>query len=176
MKIAYELSGPDKKTDRDANRKVLDALNALPIGLQHACYGSGFKRSGMKVKRVARQLCPPGPPEGLVSRKGRTRLHLRDSIRVVLVGWRWRGAKVPRSAVVVVAQQPHAHLIERGTKRWKKGPRPFLMPAMESSNLLEEFRAGAARQFGVVVKQIRERKLNRKTAAALRLKESDVDL
>lgn len=173
MKIGYELFGPDGKSDPKALEQMRHALNALPVGVTHAVVGAGFKKAGAKTKRVARSMCPPGPKEGLVSRKGRIRRHLRDSIFVRLVGWRWRGRKVPKSAVVVVAAQPHAHLIERGTKRWKKGPRPFLEPAMEQSNLLQEFKAGAQRHLGKVIKQIETRKLTRQTARTLRLKESD---
>ena len=176
MKIAYEILGPNGEKDPDALQTMRDALNAMPVGVTHAVVGAGFKRAGDRVKRMARAMCPPGKLSRLVSRKGRIRKRLRDSIKVFLVGWRWLGIKVPRSAVVVVAQQPHAHLVERGVKHWKAGPRPFLWPAMESSNLVEEFRAGAARQFGSVIKQIRARKLNRKTAAALRLKATDVEI
>ena len=173
MKIGYELFGPDGKSDPKALEHLRNALNALPVGVTHAVVGAGFRKAGMKTRRVARSMCPPGPKAGLVSRKGRIRRHLRDSIFVRLVGWRWRGRKVPKSAVVVVAAQPHAHLIERGTKRWKKGPRPFLEPAMEQSNLLQEFKAGAQRHLGKVIKQIETRKLTRQTARTLRLKETD---
>ena len=173
MKIGYEIFGPDGKRDPKALQQMRDALNALPVGVTHAVVGAGFRQAGLKTRRIARQLCPPGPPEGLVSRKGRIRRHLRDSIKVQLVGWRWRGRKVPRSAVVVVAYQPHAHLIERGTKRWKKGPRPFLEPAMAQGNLLEEFQRGASKHLGKTIKQIEARKLTRTTARSLRLKVSD---
>ena len=166
MKVGYDFEG-----DADLRK----ALNALPVGLQHAVYGAGFKRAGAKTKRVARTLCPPGTGTR-VTRKGRIRMRLRDTILVRLVGWRWRGRKVPRSAVVVVAASPHAHLIEGGTKRWKKGPRPFLMPALKTGGLAAEFRKGCAKHFGVTVRQIRERKLTRATARALRLKETDYEV
>lgn len=175
MKIGYELFGPDGKSDPKALEQMRHALNALPVGVTHAVVGAGFKKAGAKTRRVARSMCPPGKGglERLVSKKGRPRLPLRDSIFVRLVGWRWRGRKVPKSAVVVVAAQPHAHLIERGTKRWKKGPRPFLEPAMEQSNLLQEFKAGAQRHLGKVIKQIETKKLTRQTARQLRLKVTD---
>ena len=172
MKVGYELLGPDGSKDPKALRQMQDALNALPIGLQYACYGAGFKQAGTKTRRLARAMCPPGkrPP---ITRKGRIRKRLRDSIRVKLVSWRWRGRKVPKSAVVVLALMPHAHLVERGVKHWKDGPRPFLEPALEAGGLADEFRKGCQRQFGKVVDQVRRRKLTKATARALKLKESD---
>lgn len=172
MKIGIELTLPDGRPDADAGRNIRDALEALPPALEHGCYGAGFLVAGRKAKRVARTLCPRAPK----TRKGADRKHLRDSIRVRLVGWRWRGRKVPKSAVVVVAEQPHAHLIELGTKRWKGGPRPFLYAALESGGLAEAFVLGARRHFGKVVRQIESKKLTRTTARAIRLHLNDVDV
>ena len=175
MKIGYEFTLPDGRPDANAGRDIRNALEALPPALEHGCYGAGFMVAGRKAKRVARSLCPPGKGRP-TTRKGKDRKHLRDSIRVRPVGWRWRGKKVPKSAVVIVAEQPHAHLIELGTKRWKEGPRPFLYPALESGGLNEAFVAGARKHFGKVVRQIESRKLTRTTARAIRLHLNDVDV
>ena len=158
MKIDFNIEGVEV---------LQKQLQALPIGLQHAVYGAGFKRAAAKVRRVARQRVPVG--RGVpITRKGRIRKRLRDSIKPKLVGWRWDGRKVPKSAAIVVAEQPHAHLVESGTV--KMPARPYLMPALRSG-LSQEFRNGCVRHFARVVKQIDERKLTRATAKALKLKE-----
>ena len=175
MRIAYEVTLPDGVKDTDAGRHIRNALEALPPALEHGCYGAGFMAAGRKTRRIARAKCPPGKGPAK-TRKGKDRKRLRDSIRVRLVGWRWRGKKVPRSAVIVVAEQPHAHLIEKGTKRWKAGPRPFLMPALESSGLNDEFVAGCRKRFGKIVKQIESRKMTKSTARAIRLHLNDLDI
>ena len=157
-----------------SNEDVMNALQALPVGLQHACYGAGFRKAGLKVKRLARARAPVG--EGIpLTRKGKIRKHLRDSIKVKLVGWKWQGKRVPKSAVIVLAEQPHAHLVERGSfvygKYWKPA-RPFLWPALQNAGVSREFGRGASREFGKVVKQIRERKLTKTTARALKLSDT----
>ena len=175
MRIAYEAKLLDGTKDTNAGRHIRDALEALPPALEHGCYGAGFLAAGRKTRRIARSLCPPGKGPAK-TRKGKDRKRLRDSIRVRLVGWRWRGRRVPRSAVIVIAEQPHAHLIERGTKRWKEGPRPFLEPAIESSGLNEEFVRGCQKQFGKIARQIYSRRMTRKTARAIRLHLNDSDI
>ena len=156
MKIGYDFDFS----------QVVKALEALPVGLQHGCYGAGFKAAGNKTRRIARAKAPVG--EGFpLTNKGKPRKRLRDSIEVALVGWHWSGKKVPKSAVVVVAKQPHAHLVEDGTMRMPA--RPFLYPALKTGGLVREFKRGASRQFGRVVRQIEQRKLTRATARAIRL-------
>ena len=161
MKIGIEYEAED----------VVNALGALPVGLQHACYGAGFRRAGSKVKRLARAKAPVG--KGIpLKRSGAIRKRLRDSIAVKLVSWRWDGRRVPKSAVIVLAEQPHAHLVEKGSwvygKYWVEA-KPFLWPSLQNADVSREFARGAARDFGKVVKQIRTKKLTKATARALKL-------
>ena len=76
MKIDFDIQGV---------KTLRGQIEALPIGLQHACYGAGFKRAGSKAARIARQRAPVGKGVPL-TRKGRIRKRLRDSIKVKLVG------------------------------------------------------------------------------------------
>ena len=149
------------------------ALDALPVGLQHACYGAGFRKAAVGVAKRAREAAPVG--EGPAYRKGRKGLRekrLNESISVKLIPWHWDGVKVPKSAGIVVARQPHAWLVEHGVRgpyRSRK-PQPYLWPAMqETGTILNDFRAGCATQFRRVVTQIRKGKLSKSTARALRL-------
>ena len=164
MKIDYSIDPADAKA-------LEDALKALPVGLQHACYGAGFKSTGQHVARQARQKAPVG--EGIpVTRGGKVRKRLFESIRVVLIPWHFGGVKVPRSASIVVAEQPHAWLAEHGVRGPHKGrePQPYLMPALNAkTGNLSAFRKGAGRAFGRVVRQINRNKLSKSTARALRL-------
>ena len=92
MKIGIEYDAED----------LVNALQALPVGLQHACYIAGFRRAGAKVKRLARAKAPVG--EGVpLKLSGAIRKRLRDSIFVKSVSWRWSGRRVPKSAVIVIA-------------------------------------------------------------------------
>ena len=164
FRVGIEYDGED----------IQNALQALPVGLQHACYGAGFRRAGAKTKRLARAKAPVG--EGVpLKRSGAIRKRLRDSLSVKLVSWRFSGKRVPNSAVIVIAEQPHAHLVELGS--WVYGkyyvdPNPFLWPALKNSNVSREFARGASGKFAKVVKQIRTRKLTRATARALKLSDT----
>ena len=164
MKIVYRIEG-----DEDLKK----ALGALPIGLQHACYGAGFRQAGAGVARKAKAAAPVG--KGIAWRRGRRALRekrLFESIRVRLIPWHWDGRKVPKSAAIVVAEQPHAHLVEIGARGPYKSrkPQPFLWPALQDkAALMTDFKRGAQRQFARVVRQVERGKLTKQTARALRL-------
>ena len=160
MKIAITPEGFD-----DLRKK----LSALPAGCQSDVYGDGFITAARKSAAKSRRLVLPRGKGAPLTRKGKPRRHLADSIRAVRVSWRWGGEKVPRSAALVLAQQPHAHLIEKGTTRWKKGPRPFLSPPLkDSTSLMEGFRVGCGRSFGRLVKRLESGKLKARERKAFR--------
>ena len=152
--------------DFDETRKK---LGALPAGLQADVYGDGFYEQAKRSARKSKRLVLPrgkGPP---LTSKGKPRRHLAASIKAIRVSWTWAGVKVKRSAAIVLAQQPHAHLIERGTKRWKKGPRPFLGPPLkEKGALLEGFRVGTGRSFRRLIKRLESGKLRARERRAFR--------
>ena len=143
--------------DYDLTRKK---LAALPAGLQSDVYGYGLFAAAKKAARRAKILVLPRGDSPPLTSKGKPRRHLQNSIRAVQVSWHWAGEKVKRSAAIIIAEQPHAHLIELGTVHWSEGPRPFLAPALkDSASLLEGFRVGSARRFDRLVKRLERGKL-----------------
>ena len=164
MKITYRLEGATE---------LRKAIEALPVGLQHACYGAGFRKAASGVAKRARAAAPVG--EGPAYRKGRKGLRekrLFESISVKLIPWHWGGHKVPKSAGIVVARQPHAWLVEHGVRgpHRSRSPQPYLWPAMqETSTISSDFGNGCRTQFRRVVEQIRRGKLSKATARALKL-------
>ena len=157
MKIVYTVEG------FDATRKK---LAALPVGIQADVIGDGLYAAARKAASKSKRLAPVG--KGLArTSKGKPRRRLRDSIKAHRVSWRWGGEKVPRSASIVVAEQPHAHLVERGTVRMKA--RPFLEPPMrQGSVLMEAVRAGTTRSFTRLVKRLEAGKLRARERRAFR--------
>ena len=144
-------------------------LGALPAGCQSDVYGDGFYEQAKRSAKKSKRLVLPrgkGPPR---TSKGKPRRHLADSIKAIRVSWRWGGVKVPKSAAIVLAQQPHAHLIEKGTRRWKKGPRPFLGPPLkQTAALMEGFRIGTAKSFRRLVARLEKGKLTARERRAFR--------
>lgn len=133
-------------------------LSALPAGCQSEVYGDGMYEAAKKSALKSRRLVLPRG-KGLTVR-GLPRRHLANSIKAIRVSWRFGGEKVPRSAAIVLAEQPHAHLIERGTVRWKKGPRPFLAPPLrDAATLMGAVRLGSAKSFRRLIDNMNEGRL-----------------
>ena len=152
--------------DFDETRKK---LAALPAGLQADVYGDGMIAAARRAARKSRRLVLPRGKSPPLTRKGKPRRHLADSIRAVRVGWRFGGVKVPKSAAIVIAEQPHAHLIEKGTVRMKGGPRPFLEPPLkEGAALMGEVRVGTARSFNRLIKRLESGRLRARERRAFR--------
>ena len=141
-------------------------LRALPPILEAECYGFGMLNAARGVARVSRQLCNVGPPDPRTN-AGKPRRHLRDSIRAIPIAWRWGGRKVPRSAAIVLAEQPHAHFLERGSFNVRTGRRnrayPFLEPPMrDSARLLKLFKSGAGAQLPRALRKLARRRRPRR--------------
>ena len=154
-------------TDNETFQSTRKKMAALPAGLQSDVYGDGFYQAAKKVARKAKRLVQVGedPP---VTTKGKPRRRLRDSIRAIRVAWHWGGEKVNKSAAIVVAEQPHAHLLERGTVRMKEGPYPFLEPPTKDGTLTEAFRQGTNRSFQRLVKRLESGKLRARERRAFK--------
>ena len=158
MKIAYSVEGFDETRKK---------LAALPAGVQADVIGDGLYAAARKAARKSKRLVLPRSTGTPTTNKGKPRRHLADSIRAVRVSWRWGGEKVPRSAAIVVAEQPHAHLLEKGTVRMKA--RPFLAPPLkQSAVLMEAVRAGTTRSFDRLVKRLESGKLRARERRAFR--------
>ena len=157
MRIAITPEGFD-----EVRRK----LAALPAGCQADVYGLGFIHAARRAAKRASSTAPRGAAVPLTS-KGKPRRRLADSIRAIRVDWHWGGEKVRKSAAIVLAEQPHAHLVERGTVRM--APRPFLEPAIAGQGTLTDFRVGSARAFGRLVKRLEKGKLTARERRAFRV-------
>lgn len=144
-------------------------LAALPAGLQADVYGDGFYEQAKRAARKSRRLVLPRGEGPAKTPSGKPRRHLAKSIRAIRVAWRYAGVKVPRSAAIVLAEQPHAHLIEKGTERWKRGPRPYLEPPMkDAAMLLDGFRVGTAKSFRNLIRRLESGKLRGRERKAFR--------
>lgn len=107
-------------------KQVQDAFKALPAKIQRQLMRKGLRDGGRIVRARARELVPVDQGD------------LKKSIKV-------RGSKAGKQAaflnkklggnrniqvgVQVVAEAPHAHLVEKGTKRM--AAQPFLKPALD---------------------------------------------
>lgn len=155
---------------KDNWEQVVQTFEALPIGLRLEVYGQGLLAQARWAAQQSRRLLVA---QGSVSKgipttnKGEPRKHLADSIVTARVGWRFDGQYIPRAAALVVAEQPHAHLVELGTV--KTDPKPFLAPPIENGSvLLEAYKRGAIRYQRSLFKRLdkgkitsRERQLSR---------------
>ena len=147
-------------------KQVRRRLAALPVGCQADVYGEGFIAAARKSRLKSKRLCPVGTAEPR-TRAGNPRRRLRDSIRAVRVGWKWDGVRVPKSAAIVVAEQPHAHLVEKGTVRTRK--HPFLAPPLkDGGGLNEAFRTGCAKSFVRLVNRLESSRLRARERRAFR--------
>ena len=135
-------------------------LAAMPYAMQSEVYGKGFLASARAAARKARVKCPVGKGPALTS-KGKPRRRLSQSIRAVPVGWHWNGVKIKKSAAIVVAEQPHAHLVEAID--------PFLEPAMRDGLAVNHhFKIGAGRAFGRTIRQLEQGKFTGSIRRVLR--------
>ena len=137
-------------------------LAALPAGMQSMVYGAGLLEVAKKAAIKSKRLAPLGdnPP---VTTKGKPRLRLRYSIKAQSIGWHWGGEKVPKSAAIVIAGQPHAILIESGFTHYRSGKRadtePFLEPPMKDAGLMMDFERGASKAFVRLAKRFEKGRL-----------------
>ena len=139
------------KIDYDHDfKQVRERLAAMPSALQADVYGKALTFAARKARTRARQLCPTGKGPALTLR-GTPRRRLRDSILVKTVAWKWDGVRVPRSAALLIAEQPHAHLVEKGTVRTKASP--FLEPSVKTG-LLPAFQHGARSNFTRLIQRL----------------------
>ena len=124
-------------------------LVAMPLALQTEVYGKGFIAAARQAVRKAKTLCPPFGKHPPVTAQGKPRRHLRDSIKAVPVSWHWGGRKIKASAAIVLAEQPHAHLVEKS----KSGP--YLEPALQDGMALNQnFKIGSGKAFNQTIRQL----------------------
>lgn len=124
-------------------------MAAMPLALQTEVYGKGFIAAAKQAARKARTLCPPFGKHPPVTNQGKPRRHLRDSIFAVPVSWHWAGRRIRNSAAIVVAEQPHAYLVENS----KSGP--YLEPALQDGMAINQnFKIGAGRAFNRTIRQL----------------------
>lgn len=115
----------DIKYDPAEFRSMRKVLKELTPALRKKVYVAGFKAAARVVNRVAKANAP------MSSSYGGPGVKLRESFTVRVVGWRWDGVRVPKSAVLAINYAPHAVLVEKGTKNQKA--RPFMWAALQSS-------------------------------------------
>ena len=156
MEMRYEISG---------YHETLAKLEQLEPALEAKVYADGLAAVARKVKGVAKRLAPVGKGPAL-RKTGDPRRRLKDSISVKRIGWRWgpKRVYVKRSAAIVVAGQPHAHLVERGTvervttsgaRRGAVKAQPFLTPALrDNAGLMAAFRRGVSLSLPRTIKRI----------------------
>lgn len=145
---------------------VRKKLAALPPGCQADVYGDGMIAAARKVAQKAKRLAPVGKREPLTS-KSKPRRRLKQSIRAVRVSWHYGGEKIKRSAAIVLTEQPHAHLVEKGTRHSRANP--FLETALkDSASLLSAFRVGSAKSFDRLVRRLETGKLRARERRAFR--------
>ena len=137
----------------------------MPAAFQAGVYGDGLFNAARRASRRAASAAPRSPGDSN-TRTGKPRKHLADSIRAVRVAWKFGGERVPKSAAIVLAEQPHAHLVERGTVRMRA--RPFLEPAIRSQSVLSDFRTGAGRSFARTARRLETGKLTARERKAAR--------
>ena len=127
-------------------------LRRVPGALRSNVYGPASLEAAKSAAVKARIYCPVGkkPPR---KRGGGHRKRLRDSIVARLVSWRHGNKVYPRSAAQVVAEQPHAIFVEKGTKYMPA--RPFLMPALRDAGLLRRFVSEARSVFPRTIRMLR---------------------
>ena len=143
---------------REAMEELDRRVRLLPDALRAKVYGDGFLRAARRAAQRARGRCPRGAGPALTN-AGEPRKRLAESISVKPVGWKWGGVKVRRSAAIIVAEQPHAHLVELGTVRTRA--KPFLAPSVHDTAVLADFRAGTNRSFRRTLKRMETGKLTR---------------
>ena len=127
----------------------------LPAKYQRDVYRTGFREAAKWVKNDASGRAQIGK-RAPRTRKGGTRVRLKNNFKYKLFAWNWDGVRVPKSAAVVYNKSPHFIFIEKGTSNRRsrfgnKGrvkARPMLEPALKNrSALLQQFRNGAKRAF-----------------------------
>ena len=156
MEMKYEIVGYEE---------TLAKLEQLGPALEAKVYVDGLAAVARKVKGVAKRLAPVGSGPAL-RKSGEPRRRLKDSISVKRIGWRWgaKGTYVKKSAAIVVAAQPHAHLVERGTverttasgaRRGAAKAQPFLTPPLKDNlGLMAAFRRGVSQSLPRTIKRI----------------------
>ena len=131
--------------DQKEFEAVIGRMRKLPLRMQQRVYVAGLSEVARDIRKRAKRAAPVG--RGLaVSGSGELRKRLKDSFLVKLIGWKFGGQKIKRSAAIVVNTAPHAHLLEQGTRKMRA--RPFLGPASENtSGMLSIFRRGVNKAF-----------------------------
>ena len=131
--------------------QLVIALDAFPNVMRDVAYTDGLVAAARVAARRAKQTDAFQDDTG----------NLRGSIKAR------RGQRRYHPSALVVAEAPHAHLLEFGTVKMKE--RPFLLPAVQSvkTQLVPQFVKGIRKRYRRVSDELAGRKkLSRRVARA----------
>ena len=175
MKFVYE----------ESFRKLEQNLSAFPQEIQGRVYGAGCAYVARKSAIKARRFCPRRAKQSRESirrfgrqnlsniyQKRRLKKPLYQSIYTKRVAWHWYSfgglKRVKRSAALIIALQPHAHLVENGT--FKNKAKPFLKPSIaDKRQVIKDFQTGTREKFRKYVNDVRNGKYRGKYSSTAKI-------